>query len=144
VRATLLPLLALLPLAHAAKLSTLALCRLLRAMMLPWHTLHLSVRAAVLSTCSLPPSIRAAGILLAHHSSCWHYSGRVHTTTTATITPTPTLPTTSPDDRCANPRNLFRPFHAPHPSKNTKIEFIYKNIIKKYIFQKYSINIYIF
>ena len=19
------------------------------------------------------------------------------------------------DDRCANPRNLFRPFHAPHP-----------------------------
>ena len=21
------------------------------------------------------------------------------------------------DDRCANPRNLFRPFHAPHPSK---------------------------
>jgi hypothetical protein len=35
------------------------------------------------------------------------------------------------DDRCANPRIIFRPFHAPHPSKNAQIEYIYKNIIKK-------------
>ena len=26
------------------------------------------------------------------------------------------------DDRCANPRNLFRPFHAPHPSKIAEID----------------------
>ncbi len=28
------------------------------------------------------------------------------------------------DDKCLNPRDIFRPFHAPHPSKNTKIEYI--------------------
>jgi hypothetical protein len=44
--------------------------------------------------------------------------------------------TSQGDDRCANPRIYFGSFHAPHPSKNTKNEFIHKNIIKKYIFQK--------
>ena len=39
------------------------------------------------------------------------------------------------DDRCVNPRNLFWPFHAPHPSKILKIEDTEKNVIKKYIFQ---------
>jgi hypothetical protein len=51
------------------------------------------------------------------------------------------------DDKCANPRNLFWAFHAPHPSKNAQIEYIYKNIIKKYIFQNFTnfkINIRIF
>jgi hypothetical protein len=47
------------------------------------------------------------------------------------------------DDRCANPRNLFWAFHAPCPSKNAQIEYIYKNITKKYIFQNFTIK-YIF
>ena len=47
------------------------------------------------------------------------------------------------DDRCANPRIYFGSFHAPHPSKNTKNEFIYKNTIKKYIYQNFTIK-YIF
>ncbi len=46
------------------------------------------------------------------------------------------------DDRCANPRNLFRPFHAPHPSKIAEIEDTQKNVIKKYIFQIFTKNIY--
>jgi hypothetical protein len=40
------------------------------------------------------------------------------------------------DDRCAIPRNLFSSFHDPHPSKIVQNEYIYKNIIIKYIFQK--------
>ncbi len=36
------------------------------------------------------------------------------------------------DDRCANPRILFRSFHAPHPSKNTKNWRYTKNVIKIY------------
>jgi hypothetical protein len=47
------------------------------------------------------------------------------------------------DDRCANPRNLFRPFHAPHPSKNAQIEYIYKNIIKNIYISKFYNKIYI-
>jgi hypothetical protein len=43
------------------------------------------------------------------------------------------------DDRCVNPRIIFTAFHAPHPSKNAQIEYIYKNIIKKYIFQNFTI-----
>ena len=42
------------------------------------------------------------------------------------------------DDRCAIPRNLFSSFHDPHPSKIVQNEYIYKNIIIKYIFQKYN------
>jgi hypothetical protein len=42
------------------------------------------------------------------------------------------------DDRCHIPRNLFWPFHAPHPSKIAQIEYIYKNIINIYIFQKFT------
>jgi hypothetical protein len=37
------------------------------------------------------------------------------------------------------PRNLFWAFHAPHPSKNAQIEYIYKYIIKKNIFQNFTI-----
>jgi hypothetical protein len=43
------------------------------------------------------------------------------------------------DDRCHNPRNLFRSFHAPHPSKIAEIEDTQKNVIKKYIFQNFTI-----
>ena len=39
-----------------------------------------------------------------------------------------------PDDWCVNWRIYFWSFHAPHPSKNTKNEYIYKFIRKKYIF----------
>ena len=51
------------------------------------------------------------------------------------------------DDRCAIPLNLFRPFHAPHPSKITKNEDTEKNAIKKYLFPNFTnfkINIRIF
>ncbi len=40
------------------------------------------------------------------------------------------------DDRCANPRIYFRSLHAPHPSKNAQIEYIYKNRIKNIIYFK--------
>ncbi len=41
------------------------------------------------------------------------------------------------DDRCANPRNLFRPFHAPYPSKIPEIEDTQKIVIN-YIYFKIS------
>ncbi len=63
---TALPLLALLPLAHAVKLSALALRRLLRATMLPGHTLHLSVGA-----CSGPAYVLSAS----HCSRCEDTAG---------------------------------------------------------------------
>jgi hypothetical protein len=40
------------------------------------------------------------------------------------------------DDTCVNPRILFQAILAPHPFKKRKIEYIYKSIIKIYIFQK--------
>ncbi len=46
-----------------------------------------------------------------------------------------------PDDTCANPRNLFRPFHAPHPLEIPLNWRYTKKCNKKKIFPNFTKNI---